>query len=283
MEEIKKQELPDVQKRKDERGISINRVGIEHVKFPLFVKTKGGSEVLIYATIDLYGSLRHQVRGINMSRFEETLMDWQYKDISSESIEKLLIELRNHLGKQDILDVYIEIVFDYFVTKQSPVSKKDSVMDFQCAFIGRLKGDYSFQLRVKVLTTSNCPCSREISEVGSHGQRSFSTVTVVPKKGQKVWIEDLIYLIENCGSCEVYSLLKRVDEKYVTEKAYKNAKFVEDICRDISLELQKLTTIKKFKIKVSNEESIHSHNAVAYVARKLIGSKWVPDEKGLKS
>ncbi len=281
VEEMKKA-LPDIQKNKDDRGISINRVGIEGVKFPLFVGAKDGGEVLVYSTINLYCSLRHQVKGISMSRFEDVLMQWKYKNINRESLEQFLSELRERLGKGDCEDVYAEISFPYFITKTSPMSKAESVMDYQCTFIGRLKEYYKFHLVVKVLTTSNCPCSREISDDGSHGQRSFATVTIEPLRGTKIWLEDLIKTIEECGSCEVYPLLKRPDEKFVTEKAYKNAKFVEDIVRDISLAIQDMGTVNKFKIKVVNEESIHPHDAVAYIARKLQGKTWVRDDRGLK-
>ena len=280
-EELKKS-LPDIQKNKDDRGIGISRVGIEGVKFPLFIGAKDGGEVLVYATINLYCSLRHQVKGISMSRFEDALMKWKYKNINRESLEQFLIELRERLGKEDCEDVYAEMSFPYFITKTSPVSKEESVMDYKCTFIGRLKEYYKFHLAVEVLTTSNCPCSREISKKGSHGQRSFATVTVEPTRGKIIWLEDLIATIEKCGSCEVYPLLKRPDEKYVTEKAYDNAKFVEDAVRDMSLALQDLNAMNKFKIKVVNEESIHPHNAVAYVARKLQGGKWVRDDRGLK-
>lgn len=275
--------LPDIQKIKDKRGLSINRVGIENVKFPLYVSTKDGAKVLVYATINLYGSLKHTIKGINMSRFCDVLMEWQYKDINSESLYHLLGELREHLGAKDVEDVYAEIIFDYFIKKVGPVSKKESVMNYQCSFLGKLRKEYQFELRVKVLTTSNCPCSREISEKGSHGQRSFTTVTVNPINGNKIWLEDLIALVEQCGSCEVYPLLKRPDEKYVTEKAYDNAKFVEDIARDVGLALQGMGGIKKYKIKVVNEESIHPHDAVSYMARKLEGENWVVDNAALRS
>jgi len=275
--------LPDVQQRKDKRGISIDRVGVEQIKFPLYIKTKVGESVLVYAVVNLYGSLKHQVRGTNMSRFLEILMKWQYTTLTATSLGKMLTEMRDHLGKKEVEDVYVEIKFDYFLPKVSPVSLKDGVMYHECSFIGRLRKNYEFQLRVKVLTTSNCPCSREISANGAHGQRSFATVTITPKKDQRVWLEDLIELIENAGSCEVYPLLKRVDEKYVTEKAYKNAKFVEDAGRDIGKALQKSKSISKFKIKIVNEESIHPHDAVAYIARKKVGTIWRPDNKALSS
>jgi len=274
--------LPDVQKLRDSRGIDINRVGVENILFPLYISTKEGDKVLVTATINLYGSLKHDVKGVNMSRFMEILMAWKYKELSSISLHTMLSDLRNHLGVEDVEDVYAEISFPYFITKRSPVSRKESVMDHKCSFIGRLRDKYEFWLKVKVLTSSSCPCSREISEYGAHNQRSFSTVTVKPLEEKFIWLEDLITLVENCGSCQIYSLLKRSDEKYVTEKAYENSKFCEDIARDVSVALQDLAILSSFKVKVANEESIHPHDAVSYVSRKLENGVWVSDKQGIQ-
>jgi len=283
MEKNKKQELPDIQKNKDDRRIPINRVGVENIKFPLYIATKEGGKVLVYATINLYGSLRHQVKGISMSRFIEILMKWKYKDINRESLEQLLIELRSYLGKQDVFDVYADISFPYFITKISPISKEESVMEYECTFIARYREYYKFWLKVKVLTSSSCPCSKSISKNSAHNQRSISTITVEPQRDKLVWLEDLIKIAEESSSCEIYPLLKREDEKYVTEKAYDNSKFCEDVARDISIVLQNLNTLNRFKIKVSNEESIHPHNAVSYIVRRLKGNQWVIDDRGLQS
>lgn len=281
VEKLKKA-LPDVQKNKDDRGISINRVGVEDIKFPLFITTKEGGENLVTATINLYGSLRHQVKGVSMSRFIEILMKWKFKNIDRNSLEQLLIELRDHLGKEDVEDVYIEISFDYFITKTTPISNQECVMSYPCTFTARLKEYYKFWLKVEVLASSSCPCSKEISTMGAHNQRSHIIVNVEPLRGNLIWLEDLIKTIEKCGSCEIWSLLKRVDEKYVTETAYSNSKFCEDIARQTSLALQEMGSLSKFKIKVCNDESIHQHNAVSYVARRLKGDSWVKDGGGLK-
>ena len=268
----KKDSLPDIQRRRDRRGIGINRVGVENIDFPLLIATKDKRKVLVYAKIDLFSSLKHGVKGTNMSRFLETLMKYRYEVMNKENLEHFLRALKKKLG--NVKDVYTRINFKYFIKKTSPISRKESVMSYECTFEGKLSKRFHFKLRTKVLTTSNCPCSKEISKFGAHGQRSISTVTVEPMKGTKVWLEDIIGIVENAGSCEVYPLLKRTDEKYVTEKAYMNPKFVEDTCRDIAIALQQLKTIRWFRIKVCNEESIHPSNAVSYVERHKKGKRW---------
>jgi len=281
--EKEKKKLPDVQAEKDRRGITINRVGVEGIHFPVLIGTPEDNQVLVYSEIDLYGSLRHQVKGTNMSRFLETLMDWRYKTFSRESLHNLLINMRDNLGEQDTNDVFARIAFKYFLPKTSPSSKKQSVMIYPCTFTGLLKKNwFQFQQQVQVLTTSVCPCSKEISKYGAHNQRSISTVSIEPLKDKTFWLEKLIPAIEKCGSCEVYSLLKREDEKYVTEKGYENPKFVEDIARDISAMLQNSGMVRAYKVKVSNEESIHQHDAVAYVSRQYSGGKWRNNPRALR-
>lgn len=276
-----KDKLPDIQAIKDKRGIGISRVGIENVDFPMLVAGEGEDTKLVYAKIDLFTSLKHQIKGTNMSRFMEILMEWKYKILSDDSLEDMLWALKDKMG--DVEDVYVDIAFKYFLPKISPVSKKHSVMAYDCAYIGKLRGNrFNLKIRVKVLATSNCPCSKEISDYGAHGQRSLATVTVEPLKEKHISLEKLITMIEKSSSCEVYPLLKRPDEKYVTEKAYNNPKFVEDAVRDIAKGLQSSKKIRAYKIKVSNQESIHAHDAVAYVARRLRGTTWRKDTKELK-
>ena len=157
-------------------------------------------------------------------------------------------------------------------------------MAHDCFFSGILKNNrFVFQVGTTVLMTSNCPCSKEISKYGAHGQRSRCTVTIEKLKQEFFWLEDLIPLIEAQGSCEIYPLLKRVDEKYVTERAYEHPKFVEDVARDVAKMLQETKKVKRFFVRISNEENIHPHDAVAYVARKLKGNKWISDDKAFKS
>lgn len=273
--------LADVQQSKDTRGISINRVGIDDIDFPIYVRNKSGGKTLSYAKVNLYTSLYHKTKGSNFSRFIEMLMKWRYKSFSQQSVKKFLQELKNKLKSKD---AYVEIQFPFFMTKLSPVSKKESVMSYQCKFIGKIsKRVYRFLLEVIVPITSCCPCSKEISKPkGAHNQRGNIKVILECDKGTSVWIEDLILLLERQGSCEIYPLLKRVDEKYVTEKAYDNAKFVEDIARDAALALQSIPQIRWFKIKIRNYESIHAHNAVAVLERLKKGRVWRQCSKSLR-
>ena len=266
--------LPDIQNTRVS-SVKINRVGVSNVDFPIYIKTKSGDKVLCYAKVNIYMSLRHNLRGINMSRATQTLMKYRYTSFDRWVLWKFLYDLKK---RNESDDVYAEITFKYFVDKEAPVTKEKSVLAHECTFIGHINKNnhYTFRLKVRVVGNSTCPCSRSISRFGAHNQRSVATVTVETKKKRTLWFEDLIKLIESQFSCEVYSVLKRPDEKYVTEKGYENAKFVEDIARDIALALQKTNLLKWYKVKVENEESIHTHNAVAYICRKLKGNnKWI--------
>jgi len=265
--------LPDIQNTKV-NSIKINRVGVSNVDFPIYVKTKSGDKVLCYAKVSIYMSLKHNLRGINMSRTTQSLMRYRYTSFDRWVLWKFLYDLKK---RNDSDDVYTEITFKYFTDKEAPVTKEKSVLAHDCTFIGHINKNnhYTFRLKVRVTGTSVCPCSRSISRVGAHNQRSIAAVTVETKKGRTLWFEDLIKLVESQFSCEVYSVLKRPDEKYVTEKGYENAKFVEDIARDIALALQKTNLLKWYKVKVENEESIHAHNAVAYICRELRNNHWV--------
>ena len=277
-----KASLPDLQKSEDIRGISINRVGIENVDFQLNIARKDGGVVTVQATVDLFCSLTHALKGINMSRLVEVLMAYKDQVLTPAGIEHLLNNLQERMGL-GVEDTYFKIKFKYFVPKIAPVSKQESTMAHDCSFTGILKDKkFTFLVGVGVLVTSNCPCSKEISKYGAHGQRSRCSVTIEGKDSEIFWLEDLIPLIEAQGSCEIYPLLKRVDEKYVTEKAYENPKFVEDISRDIAGVLQATDKVKRFKVRVANEESIHHHDAVSLVARKLEGTEWVSDEEAFK-
>lgn len=272
--------LPDIQKTKI-KSLKLNRVGVSGVDFPIYIKTKKGKDkVLCYAKVNMFVSLKHNVKGINMSRLPRTLMKFRKTNFSRWVMWKFLYNLKKH---SDTSDAYAEINFKYFIDKEAPVTKEKSTMAYDCSFIGHIDdGGYTFHMRTTVVGTSNCPCSKEISKHGAHGQRSVVTVTVETRHKRVMYLEDLINLIENQMSCEVYPVLKRPDEKYVTEKAYNNPKFVEDIARDIALSLQKSSLLKWYKIKVENEESIHMHNAVSYISRKLKGKRWVDAGKTLR-
>ena len=215
------------------------------------------------------------------SRLPRTLMKYRYTSFSRWVLWKFLYDLKKSSESQD---AYAEIAFKYFINKTAPVSKEESVMAYNCTYIGRIgqNNKYNFQLKVDVPITSCCPCSKEISKYGAHNQRGVITITAQTLRKRVIRLEDLIAMIEKAGSCELYPVLKRTDEKYVTEKAYDNPKFVEDIARDVAVLLQKLGTLKHFKVKVCNYESIHSHNAVCYIEREKKGKTWHKITKSLQ-
>jgi len=271
------EKLPDVQNTKVD-SISINRVGVTRISFPLTIYNKEGKVQSIHAKINIYGSLPKSQRGTNMSRYLEILMDFKDQPLDSSNLRKFLLAL---IKRVETKDIYTEIEFKYFIEKQSPVSKKTGIQSYSCTLIGRLQYTiYSYVLKVVVPLTSVCPCSKEISKFGAHNQRGYVTVQIQFDKNKSMLIEDIVKLVEGQGSCEVYPILKRPDEKWVTETGYKNPKFVEDICRGVATELQTRKEIKKFKIKVENFESIHDHNAVSFIFRKRKGSRWVSDDGG---
>jgi len=269
--------LPDIQNT-PVSSIQIDRVGVTDIDFPLPIKLKNGIIQTIYSTAHLYGSLPKTRKGTNMSRYLEVLFQQKQPLNVRKNLRDFLYQL---LQVVDTKDIYCEINFKLFMEKIAPVSKKKGVLAYNCSLIGRLQqGKYTFfnyAYKIKVPVTSVCPCSKQISKFGAHNQRGYVEATIIFEKNKSIPLEDLIKLIEKQGSCELYPILKRPDEKYVTEKGYKNAKFVEDICRDVAIKLQEISVIKKFKIKVENFESIHDHNAVAYVFRKRRGKRWTSD------
>lgn len=259
-----KDQLPDVQSLKDERGVPLYRVGVEDVNFPILVGRKERKYQTTQAVISMYGDLEKDIRGANMSRFMEVLMQYRYKRMNSKKLKIFLKELKKKLKTKD---VYVAIGFKYFIPKKSPVKKIKGIQGYDCAFIARLTSDkYEFYLEVSVPITTLCPCSKEISKFGAHNQRAVIT-TRMTFLGKPLWIEDVVSLLEPIGSCDIYPVLKRPDEKFVTETAFKNPKFVEDVVRNTALVLNKTSCIKSYSIKVISFESIHAHNAVAYFKR----------------
>ena len=207
----------------------------------------------------MYVELPHNFRGTHMSRFIEILHHY-HRDIIIDNLEKLLAEMKQKL---DADVAYLEMEFPYFIKKAAPVTKEESLSSYQCGFKTSLSDEFVLEMFAKVPVLSLCPCSKEISEFGAHNQRAYITVGIVYK--DFVWLEELIEVIENAASSQVYSLLKRPDEKYVTEKSYDNPKFVEDIARDIAIALKNDSRISKFSIEAESIESIHNHNAYAMI------------------
>ena len=200
-----------------------------------------------------------------MSRFVEVLNSHE-REISVESFESIL---RTMVKKLETESGDIEMTFPYFVNKTAPVSRVKSLLDYEVTFIGEIKkGSYEFTMKVVVPVTSLCPCSKQISAYGAHNQRSHVSISI--RTNSFVWIEELIKMAEDQASCELYGLLKRSDERYVTEKAYDNPKFVEDVVRDVAAVLNLDTRIDAYVVESENFESIHNHSAYALIERNKV-------------
>ena len=252
--------IEDVQNTPDNRHLDIDKVGIKAIKHPIVVKDRSGIIQHTNATFSMYVHLPHNFKGTHMSRFVEILNENE-REISVESFEDILKEMLERLESKS---GYLEMQFTYFVNKKAPISGAESLMDYEVSFIGEVvDGKISNTVRVIVPVTSLCPCSKKISKYGAHNQRAHITLTL--KTNGFIWIEDIIEQIEKQASCELYGILKRPDEKYVTEKAYENPKFVEDIVRDIATELKSNKKVSNYIIESENFESIHNHSAYALI------------------
>ena len=261
--------LKDTQNLKDLRGVDIQKVGINHLELPLTIQRKNQSNQIVNANARVTVSLPRHYKGTHMSRFVEILSEWENKDLLGVDIKGCLATIIKKLNAQS---GELKFKFKYFIDKKSPVTRLSSPMSYECSFDGVLANpgnpneDYKFTLGVKVPVTTLCPCSKEISECGAHNQRAIVSVKISYDEKNHIWIEDLIKMVEKCASCEIYPLLKRPDEKFVTEKAYNNPKFVEDILRDVVLALRENEVIQSFEVECEAFESIHNHSAWAYQA-----------------
>lgn len=254
--------MEDVQSREDTRRITIDKVGIKGIRHPVRVRDRSGGEQHTVANFNMYVGLPHRFKGTHMSRFVEVLNDHEY-EITVESFRRMLREMTDQLEARS---GHIEMSFPYFIEKAAPVSGVRSLMDYEVTLTGRLDdGAPCMQVRVVVPVTSLCPCSKQISDYGAHNQRSHVSVSVLTN--EFIWIEELIDLVEGEGSCELYGLLKRPDEKYVTERAYDNPKFVEDMVRDVAALLNVDDRVLAYTVESENFESIHNHSAYALIER----------------
>jgi GTP cyclohydrolase I len=251
----------DIQSQPDERNIPIDKVGIKNLRYPVAVLDRRNGYQHTVATINMYVDLPGNTKGTHMSRFVEMLHLFR-PEISLEKFSIILEEMKRHL---DARSAHIEVFFPYFIEKEAPVSGCPGLMDYTCRLVGSSSpsGRTDLVSEVRVPITSVCPCSREISEAGAHNQRG--EVRLATRFRKFIWIEDMIALVENCASCEVYSVLKRVDEKSVTERGYFNPKFVEDVVRDIASRLRADPNITWFSLSAENFESIHNHSAYAAI------------------
>ncbi|QNM97474.1 GTP cyclohydrolase FolE2 [Chitinimonas koreensis] len=254
--------IEDVQGSQDTRQIAINKVGIKSIRHPVKVADRADGVQHTIATFDMYVFLPQHFKGTHMSRFVQILNSHE-KEISVESFETMLREMVHKLEAES---GYIEMRFPFFVNKIAPVSGVQSLLDYEVSLIGEIKhGRLIQKLKVLVPVTSLCPCSKKISAYGAHNQRSHVTITA--EFNSHVWIEDLIRVVEEEASSELYSLLKRTDEKYVTERAYDNPKFVEDMVRDVAARLNADARIDAYVVESENFESIHNHSAYALIER----------------
>ena len=254
--------LKDVQSLEDNRNIDIDKVGVKDLTYPIILKDRSKGEQGTVANISMSVHLPKEFKGTHMSRFIEILN--RHKDnVSIISCSDILDEMHTVLNSDT---THIELSFPYFINKVAPVSKQSALMDYNCDFVAisdKIKGK-DFILTVHVPVTSLCPCSKEISEFSAHNQRSIASISIRYHK-KIVWIEDLIEVAESSASAPVYSLLKREDEKFVTEQAYNNPVFVEDIVRNITEKLLNDDRVSWFSVECVNMESIHNHSAYANI------------------
>ncbi len=262
MSQNKTAPMEDVQNSADTRQIPINKVGIKDIRHPVRVSDRSGGEQHTIAHFNMYVNLPHNFKGTHMSRFVEILNNHE-REISVQSFKEMMVEMTERLEADS---GHVEMNFPYFVNKTAPVSNVQSLMDYDVTFIGDfVDGNNQFTLKVLVPVTSLCPCSKKISDYGAHNQRSHVTVTATLK--DFMWIEEIIDLVEQEASCELYGLLKRPDEKAITERAYDNPKFVEDMVRDVAARLNSDDRIISYIAESENFESIHNHSAYALIER----------------
>jgi GTP cyclohydrolase IB len=255
--------MKDTQGRSDVREVDLQRVGVKNVALPFRIQEKSGGIQTVLATIQLSVDLPRHYKGTHMSRFIEILERWKDQPSSSGQLEHILADTRERLSADR---AHIQVGFKYFIEKRAPVSRQASTMGYDCQFHAMLCEEVGYDIVVGVIVpiTTVCPCSKEISVAGAHNQRAWLRVNLRTVPGQFLWLEDLVTQLESFGSCEVYPLVKRPDEKFVTEKGYDNPKFVEDVLRDVVLWLRSHPLVTWFEVECEADESIHPHNAFSY-------------------
>ena len=260
IKELNKSNLPDTQGQEDTRNLPINKVGIKDILHPMMIKQRSGKTQTTVANFNMYVNLPHNLKGTHMSRFVHILNNHE-ELITVDTFKKMIEEMLTLLEAES---GHVEMTFPYFINKTAPTSKVQSLLDYTVTFIGEIENGIS-DLKVKVLVpvTSLCPCSKKISAYGAHNQRSHVTVTA--SINDFIWIEEIIDIVEKEASSELYALLKRPDEKHVTELAYDNPKFVEDMVRDIAVHFANDDRVIEYTVESENFESIHNHSAYAQI------------------
>ncbi|MBS1704574.1 MAG: GTP cyclohydrolase I FolE2 [Armatimonadetes bacterium] len=254
--------LPDIQKTPDQRNIPIDRVGVRQVKFPIRVLERDNGEQQTIGNFTLTVDLPSEFKGTHMSRFMEVLNETSHC-VSVDGIPKILEQLKERLHSAS---AHLDVTFPFFMVKPAPVTKKEGMMEYTCGF--RATSDTSgvgIEMFLEVPVATLCPCSKEISQYGAHNQRGIVTVTLNTEG--MVWLEEVIEMIESVASAPLFPVLKRPDEKWVTEHAYENPRFVEDMVREVAMAFDSDSRIRSYTIEVENQESIHAHNAYACLSR----------------
>jgi GTP cyclohydrolase I len=252
--------ISDMHRSQDTRQIPVNKVGIKDILHPVRIMGRSGEQQHTVARFNMYVNLLHNFKGTHMSRFVEILMGHE-REITVASFKAMLADMVERL---EASEGHINMTFPFFVNKSAPVSGIKSLLNYDVSLHGELlDGLARLWVKVVVPVTSLCPCSKSIARYGAHNQRAHVTLAV--RTEDMIWIEELIELVEGEASCELYGLLKRADEKYVTERAYDNPKFVEDTVRDIAVKLNADARILAYSVESENFESIHNHSAYAMV------------------
>jgi len=256
--------MPDVQGSRDSRQVPINKVGVKDIRYPITLKRPKSTEKQhTVAMVNMYVALPHYQKGTHMSRFLEVL-NRHHQGIDSSDVMQVARDMKERLEAEE---AHLQMSFPYFIDKKAPVTGQPGKLDIQVTFEAVANGSEDFILGIKVPATSLCPCSKEISAYGAHNQRCEMEAQVRFVPGKFMWIEELFELVEKCASTQVFAVLKRPDEKYVTEAAYDNPKFVEDIVRDLAIAMDDEPRIAWYRVASENFESIHNHNAYAVVER----------------
>jgi GTP cyclohydrolase I len=262
--------LPDIQNNNTDIKLAINKVGITNIVMPVKISTKCLHTITSTANFSIYVDLNKDQKGTHMSRFITKLQEYVNAPISSLSLKKVAKEICIKLESNKS---FIECSFKYFINKQAPISKLSGLMDYDVTFkveYDNIENSYIFEMIIKIPVTAVCPCSKEIAIYGAHNQRGIITISFImnPDYNSIIWIEDIIKLAERCASCELYPILKREDEKFVTEQGYDNANFVEDTVRKVAKEIDRFKAdeqILNYRIESMNYESIHNHEAFAMI------------------
>ncbi len=253
--------MRDVASERDDRGITIRRVGVRDIHLPVMIREKAGGYARVTGVLEASVELPHHERGTHMSRFVRILSGWSRRAVAMPEMEEMLREISAQFSAHA---AHVTLAFTYFLPKSSPATGEPSQLDYDCRFVASMVGDQcDFRLGVEVPIITLCPCSREISEHGAHSQRALLRLQMRAKPGRFVWLEDLIPLLEAQGSEQIYPMLKRADEKLITERSYDNPKFVEDVVRDAVIALSGLDDVAWFEVECESFESIHNHSAYA--------------------